>query len=208
MRRMAKFDFEAHVREERGKKERELPGASSAFQTKRSSRRFVLYFNRYLWKPLNVVSTQVDVLAAVKKNRNAKIRVIAEEELGCAQSTLSRSLKRLVSKGLVEMTIGSHDKRQRWPKLTPTGEKCLAEAQEKVEEFPQLYLRSRLGPDMIKSLRTESEKVDRAIYDQIREERFCAAGLWDLRFYKQRWEGWSEEQILADHFGKPPPKKA
>lgn len=207
MPRMAKFDAAAHYREEREKKERELPGASSAFQTKRSSRHLVRYFNLYLWKLLNVVSTQVDVLAAVKRNRNAKIRIIAED-LGCAQSTLSRSLKRLVSKGLVEMTVGTQDKRQRWPKLTPAGEKCLAAAQEKIEEFPQPYMKTRLGPDMIKSLRTESETIDRAICAQIREERFCAAGLWDLRHYKHRWKGSTQDQIYADYFGKPPPKKA
>lgn len=203
------FDAAAYYREKKAQEERELPGASSAFQTRRAGRVYTRYFNRHLQKPLGIRSTQVDVLAGVKNHRNSQIRLIADK-LSLAPCTLSRSLKCLEANGLVTMVATTHDRRQRWPKLTPAGEDVLARATETIAKGPQLRMHTRLGPDMIRRLRTDSEKIDDAIHNQTREERWVDAGIpfWNRAYQERKWSGMSEEDIWKDLRGKPPPKKS
>lgn len=194
-------------RAERERKERELPRASSAFQARRGGRVLTRYFNRHLQRLAGIRSTQLDVLAEVSlpHNHNARIAVLARQ-LGLAACTLSRSLKRLEMNGLVTSEIGRGDKRERWVKLTELGKEFLRRGQETIETIPQLRMTSRLGAEMCKRIRVDSEKLDSATYIQTREETFVDAGIpfWNRSYYEKRWAGWTPDEILH---GKPPPGK-
>lgn len=207
-----RFDASAYFREERERKERELPWASTMFQARRGGRVLTRYWNRHLQKPVGIRATQLEVLAAVKISHNAKTAAIADR-LGLAHCTLSRSLARLQRNGLVERIVGNGDRRQRWSKLTKAGERVLEEGRKAVEKRPQPYMRTRLGAEMCKRIRTDSEKIASATRAQTQEEKLVYAGIpfWDLAYYEKKWSGVTEEEMVRNAHqrntaGKPPPK--
>lgn len=192
------FDWAAHLRAEKERKERELPGGSFAFQTRRAGRVTTRYYNRHLRETAGLRSTQLDVLAAVKVQRNEKVAVIARH-LGMAPCTLLRSLRRLEEHGLVTIEVAPADKRALLTRLTKAGEHALKTG-ETVLQTPQERTRVRLG-EMLKTMRKDSEKIADAMWIQMRQEYVVAELPPDhpMRWRRERaWEGWTDEQIYEE----------
>lgn len=181
------------------RKRRELPDASFAFQTRRVGRVMSRYFNEHLRPKVGLFATQIDVLAAVKAIPNASLRVLARR-LGTAESTVSRSLKRLESKGLIRRRIpkAGDDQRLRLPMLTESGEESLRRGQETIEKFPQRRIASRFGKEISNALRRSSEKLTLLTEFQRSQERYVErfVGTHARWQYYWVWEGMTEEEAF------------
>lgn len=182
------------------RKRRQLPDASFAFQTRRVGRAMSRYFNGHLRKMVALHATQIDVLAAVEALPNASLESLARR-LGAAGCTVSRSLKRLEARGLVERRIPSagNDRRRRIAALTKCGEAALRAAQESLERVPQTRIRARFGGEISCELRRRCEILARFVESQRSEEAYvehCVPPRERWKYY-WCWEGMTEAEAYA-----------
>lgn len=152
----------------------EPPQKSYAFQGKRFGRVIALYANRYLRKRgVPALVTQLDVLAAIELHTgtNRGLKDLAHP-LGLDPSALSRSISRLVARGLVLKIVLPADRRLRVPILTEQGRALLASGIHAVVGVIQGRLARRFF-DAAPDLRRLFEQLVAGVRAQMGVESYC-----------------------------------
>lgn len=116
----------------------------TCFRLRRTTRRVTQLYDGAL-KPLGLTITQMNVLAMIGASGTRPATVLAEA-LGMDDSTLSRTVRPLVERGLLRHASG-RDRRVRMLGLTPAGERAI-EAALPLWRSAQREVERALGSDL------------------------------------------------------------
>ncbi len=138
----------------------QVPLTCMGLHVRRASRILTQIYNDAL-RPVGLVSNQFTLLVAIDLMGSTAIGTLAQE-LYTDQTTLTRNLKLLAKKGLVNIEAGE-DRRVRIVSLTDLGAKTLAQALPLWEQV-QIDLAARLEPQKwqtLLSLLSDLKTLDR-----------------------------------------------
>src|SRR5258708_11912763 len=130
-------------------------GTCAPFTFRRDARAVTRFYDQAL-EPCGIRSTQFTILVGVAKTQPTSISALANV-LVIDNTTLTRSLRLLKKQGLVSVSERGA-KRQRFLRLTPKGERTLAESLPVWRAAQERFVQS-LGADYWSNFRGELERL-------------------------------------------------
>ncbi len=137
---------------------RALVEACAGWNSRLAARRITQFLDREMGG-LGLPVAQLGLLAQIAVSSDDTLGALAERT-GLEQSTLSRNLRKLENKGLVEIAVTEADLRRRAVWLTETGARRL-EAAIRVWRTAHAELSKLLPPGLVQRLAIKSEALTR-----------------------------------------------